>query len=162
MIPKNNERVIRDLLEAVFTYNDFSTVDQIFVRHYAEHVYRGISDATQLFTLLRKIFPVMHFVVAPADDDKVVVRWTAFVTPESGPRTIFAPDGYAMKTGIDIYRLENGKVVEHLGSSDVELPEALYRSGIPASNQPSLANYRMHYSPSVRLEPATSSTRSAP
>jgi len=65
-------------------------------------------------------FPDLHFTFEDliAEGDKVVVRWTSRGT-QQGELMGIPPTGKQFSaTGIEIYRLEGGKIVEHWLESD--------------------------------------------
>ena len=74
----------------------------------------------QLFRMFRSAFPDLHFQVDEmiAADDKIVARITITGTNE-GSFMNMPPTGNKISyKGIDIFRLVNGKVVEHWGIGD--------------------------------------------
>jgi len=74
----------------------------------------------QLFRMLRSAFPDLHFQVDEmiAADDKIVVRLTVSGTNE-GSFMNMPPTGNKVSfKAVDIFRLANGKVVEHWGIED--------------------------------------------
>lgn len=54
-----------------------------------------------------------------ADDDRVVVRWTAGGTHAGPFAGVAATNRSATLTGIDIFRLEGGRIAEHGSQADM-------------------------------------------
>ncbi len=69
----------------------------------------------------RGLFPDLHYTVEEmfaGDDDRVVVRWAASATDTVGMG--MPPTGKtATVTGINIYRVENGRLAEHCDEWDL-------------------------------------------
>jgi predicted ester cyclase len=81
---------------------------------------RGPESARASIAALRAVFPDIHFTLEDVlvDRDKVIVRWTCHGTHKGEFRRI-APTGTQVTfTGITIYRVVNGKIVERWSEED--------------------------------------------
>lgn len=74
----------------------------------------------QFFRMFRSAFPDLHFQVDEmiASDDKIVVRLTISGTNEGSFMNMPSTGNKISYKAIDIFRLINGKVVEHWGIGD--------------------------------------------
>ena len=116
-----NETVIRRLFEEIFTKGNVDITDELFSSDYVEHQHIPVSTAKHLFTQWRKAYSSVHFTVQELGEDRVVARSISCPTRQSAHSDLPPSRTPRLATGIDIYRLRNGKVVEHWGSSDIEL-----------------------------------------
>ncbi len=83
-------------------------------------VFQGTGAFKQLMTTFRAAFPDASVNVDEeiAENDKVVIRWT-FSGTHKGTLMNIPPSGKQVKwTGISIYRITGGKVVEERGEED--------------------------------------------
>ena len=84
------------------------------VLHNASMTIQGLEAYKQFFSLYYTAFPDLHFTIEDliAEGDQVVTRYTARGT-QTGDLMGIAPTGKQVTTtGINIYRLANGKAVE--------------------------------------------------
>ena len=81
---------------------------------------RGLEAAKQFDTLLRRVFPDIHFTVEDqlAETDKVVTHWTARGTHKGQLMGIPATGRSVTWAGITIHLIANGRVAESWVSSD--------------------------------------------
>ena len=117
--------VVRRLWEEVWQ-KDEAAIKELISPSFIGH-YTGFSEAhgvygfKQLFTLLYTAFPDLVSSVEDVitgEDNKVTVRYTATGT-HTGDLLGNAPTGKAMTTsGIAIYRVVGGKIVEAWGESN--------------------------------------------
>ncbi len=91
----------------------------------------------QLITMYRTAFPDVHFTVEDviADGDSVVVRWTAQGTHQHELMGLPPTNQRVTVTGIDLYRIANGRTVEHWGNWD-QLGLLQQLGAIPTPGQP--------------------------
>jgi steroid delta-isomerase-like uncharacterized protein len=122
---KDNKDVVRRIYEEVLNKRDLDLLDELVKPDYIEHDplpgqrsgVDGIKDRYRM--LIEGLDPTFRIEDLIAEGDKVVVRWTNSGTnvgeflgiPATG-RTFITP-------GIDIYRLDGGKLAEHWHVVDV-------------------------------------------
>ena len=83
---------------------------------------KGIASFKQLLTKVRSVFGDREFEIDEeiAENDKVVLRWTYSITHQGEWPPGVPPTGKRVKwTGITIYRIADGKVVEEKGEEDI-------------------------------------------
>jgi steroid delta-isomerase-like uncharacterized protein len=116
----SNKDVVVGYFENTLNKGDLSRIDAYydskFIAYDAEgNVSRkGISGAKDFVSDLRKSFPDLHVKIDDVieEKDKIAIRWSCTGT-HKGPLMDIAPTGKSMKLlGVDIYRLEGGKIVE--------------------------------------------------
>jgi steroid delta-isomerase-like uncharacterized protein len=103
-------------LESISAMIDVSYVDHAAPPGLAA----GPDGFRQLVRMFRQAFPDMMATVEDviAEGDRVVLRWTARGTHQ-GDLMGFAPTGREVRmTGINIYRIASGRIVERWGNSD--------------------------------------------
>jgi len=114
-----NKRVIARLYEEVFAQWKLDVIDEVIGPEFLAHgapadASRGPQGFRQFYARLRAAFPDLRYAVEDmvAESDKVVVRWRWDGTHRGCFRDI-APTGKRVcLTGIAIYRLAGGKVIE--------------------------------------------------
>jgi steroid delta-isomerase-like uncharacterized protein len=123
MIPEN-EHVVRRFFGEVWNAGDLAVADELVASEHQHHLgdeaLRGPDGVKEAVTWLRGGFPDLTFTIEDevSDGDRVAVRWTATGTHEG---TIFdvPPTGRRVRwTGIDLIRLEDGKLVELWAEAD--------------------------------------------
>jgi len=82
---------------------------------------RGVDGMVELFTTLRAAFPDHHIEVEDliAENDRVVARVTTTGTHSGEFLGVEATGMRIQYSGIDIFRFEDGKCVEHCGATDM-------------------------------------------
>lgn len=123
MSAETNKAVVRRLFEEVMKGN-LSVADELIAEDYAQHSVLGIPDGRegfkQFFVAFAAAAPDAHFVIDDviAEGDKVVIRLTVTGT-QTGALQGIPPTGktFSMK-GIDIFRLVDGRIVEHWDAVD--------------------------------------------
>lgn len=123
MSTEENKAVIRRLFEEVMKGN-LTVADELIAEEYAQHSVFGIPDGRegfkQFFMAFAAAVPDAHFVIEDmiAESDKVVTRLTVTGT-QTGTLQGLPPTGktFSMK-GIDIFRLVDGRIVEHWDAVD--------------------------------------------
>jgi steroid delta-isomerase-like uncharacterized protein len=114
-----NKQVVRRLYEEVFNGRDLAQLDQLAVPDYIEHDplpgqgsgIRGLKD--RVTALIEGLDPTFTIEDVIAEDDRVVVRWTNTGTNVGDFLGIPATGRSFSVPGIDIYRLDEGKLAEH-------------------------------------------------
>ena len=125
MSTDTNKTLARRVFEEVINQRRLELLDQLAASDYIEHNplpgqrtgVEGISDRyTMLFEAFDSTFTVEDVI---AEGDKVVLRWTQagrHVGPLFG---MPATDRTFRTSGIEIWRVENGKLTEHWDVVDV-------------------------------------------
>jgi steroid delta-isomerase-like uncharacterized protein len=121
---EENKALIRRLTQAQDA-GDLAALDGLYAPDVVGHggppgIPEGLAGVKQFIAMLRAAFPDARTAVEDlvAEGDRVATRWTGTGTnsgsfmglPPSGKRTTV--------TGIDIYRIADGKVVEHWSEWD--------------------------------------------
>jgi steroid delta-isomerase-like uncharacterized protein len=119
MSVEENKAVVRRYYEEVLNRRNVGTLEEIAVPHYVEHdplpgQTGGLQGLQQRVEMLSDAFQP-HFTLEDliAEGDKVVVRWTNRGT-HIGEFMGIPPTGKSFSiAGIDIHRLQDGKMTEH-------------------------------------------------
>ena len=114
-----NKEVVRRLYEEVFNKRDLGQLDQLAAADYIEHDplpgqgvgLQGLRD--RVSALIGGLDPTFTIEDVIAEGDRVAVRWTNSGTNVGDFLGIPATGRSFSVPGIDIYRLENGKLAEH-------------------------------------------------
>jgi predicted SnoaL-like aldol condensation-catalyzing enzyme len=121
--PEENKRVVRRLYDELNRGN-LSIADELIVERYAQHsilpVPQGRKGFKEFFAAFGAAFPDAHFEILDsfAEGDRVALRFAAQTT-HKGTFMRLAPTSKRVGfTGIDIFRLERAKVVEHWDEVD--------------------------------------------
>ena len=125
MSTETNKAIARRVFEEVFNAGNLDLIDELasadVVIHYggAEPV-RGLDSYKRAFSASQPAFPDMHFAIEDliAEGDRVVTRWTMRATHRGEYLGIAATGQQVAETGVSIYRIVGGKVVEGWVSSD--------------------------------------------
>ena len=116
---EQNRRIIRRLYDELFSKWNLPVIEELFSPDFVGHEMppgtpRGPAGVRQFYAGIRAGLPDVNLTPEDiiAEGDKVVVRWRARAT-HKGPFLDIPPTGASVSfTGIAIYRLSNGKVVE--------------------------------------------------
>src|SRR5215210_5337532 len=120
MSAEENKAVVRREVEELYNYTgNLDAVEEIFSPDYVSHEptsgeVRGIEGARQFAATFREAFPDLQNTIEDmiAEGEKVSARFTMRGTHKGDLRSI-APSGREVTmTGIDMIRLEEGKMVE--------------------------------------------------
>lgn len=114
----SNKQIVLEVLKRAFIERDPTVVEQFFAANYKQHnplIPDGPSAIAKMIPTLTGL--TYEPGMAVADDDLVMVhgRYTGW-----GPKPMVA---------VDIFRVENGKVVEHWDVMQEEVPAANTASG---------------------------------
>jgi len=123
-----DKALVRRIFEDLFNGGRLDVADEIFAPDYLDHVVkgpepvivRGPAAFKQAVTMFRTAFPDLRYAVEDQieEDGKVVTRFTAHGT-HLGPLWGIQPTGrQVVYTGIDISRVEGGRIVEAWVSYD--------------------------------------------
>ncbi|MBV9279943.1 MAG: ester cyclase [Chloroflexi bacterium] len=143
MAHEENKALIRRLFEEVFNQGRDDVVDEIIAPNYVARFpgrpdpLRGPDGVKQNQRVFRTAFPDIHETVEEmiTQGDRLAVRWTGSGT-QHGPLMGIPPTGKQVTvTGISIFRIADGKVVE--GWISMDLLAVLQQLGaMPPSAQP--------------------------
>ena len=119
---EKNKDIFRKGIEAIFK-GDLSVVDDIIAPDYVDHSnpIRGPEGVKQFYTMFFKGFSDVHRTIEDivAEGDKVWLRSTITGT-HTGEYLGFPPTGRKITmTGVNIYRIVDGKVVEGWSVNDM-------------------------------------------
>jgi steroid delta-isomerase-like uncharacterized protein len=122
----SNAELVRELHEALLTERDVDVLDRFFAPDFVSHnnppgFPPGVAGVKQFFAMFRDAFPDAAVAIDElvAEGDRVAVATTLTGTHE-GELMGMAPTGRAVAvTGIDIVRIEDGRIVEHRGLTDI-------------------------------------------
>jgi steroid delta-isomerase-like uncharacterized protein len=105
-------------IEEVWNRGNFEVVDEIIASDFAGHSSMGEThgpdEVKQFFMSLRSAFPDIKFSIEDqiAEGDMIATRWSARATHTGDFRGIPATGRPGTITGVSIYRVVNGKLVE--------------------------------------------------
>jgi steroid delta-isomerase-like uncharacterized protein len=120
MPPAENKKLVRRFYESAWDRGELEVIDDLFADDYVRHDLRpadpapGPEGMKRLTADFRAAFPDLRFQVdiVIAEDEHVAARWTASGT-HTGRWGEVEPTGRrATFSGVNIFRFENGKVVE--------------------------------------------------
>ncbi len=120
-----NKAIVRRIYEEGLNCGDLDLLDRVLAESLVDHSSfpvnaNGRDSFKQRFRSVLLAFPDANMTVEDgiATGDKVVFRWTLRGT-HTGPFASVEPTGrHVVVTGINITRIEDGKVVEHWASFD--------------------------------------------
>jgi steroid delta-isomerase-like uncharacterized protein len=119
MTLEENKVVVRRYYRDVLNSGDLNTLDELAVSQYEEHdplpgQAKGREGLRQRVEMLRRAFQA-HFTIEDiiAEGDKVMVRWTQRGTQVAEFLGMPATGRAFTIAGIDIHRLQDGKLAEH-------------------------------------------------
>jgi len=117
---ETNKQVVLKVLQGAFIERDATVVDRCFSRDYVQHnpvIQNGPGAIANLIPTLKDLSYEIGMVVA--EDDLVMVhgRYVGW-----GPKPLVA---------VDIFKVKNGKVVEHWDVMQEEVPASATASGNP-------------------------------
>jgi steroid delta-isomerase-like uncharacterized protein len=121
---EENKAISRRFLDELWNRSNFGLVDQLLASDYDGHsstVIRGPEGAMEFVPRLRNAFPDFQFSILDqiAEGDKVATRWTIRGT-HKGEFQGMPPSGKQIEmTGITIFRIANGKLIEGWTNEDV-------------------------------------------
>ncbi len=122
MSPDENKAIVRRLLEEVWKEGNLAAADDLVAADYIHHRFGliaagrapGIEGLKQRIATARAAFPDLHLTVDDVigEGDKVAVRYTQGGTHRADFRGVSATGKQVTFTGINVYRLARGKIVE--------------------------------------------------
>jgi steroid delta-isomerase-like uncharacterized protein len=122
---EQNKAIVRRLYEEIWDKGNLAVLDELHAVDAVDHnrppgLPPGREGVKQFFRMYLAAFPDVRMVIEDqvAEGDRVVTRWTATGT-HKGELMGIPPTGKQVRvSGIDINRLEGGKIIESWGSSD--------------------------------------------
>lgn len=123
MVPEH-ETVVRRFFDQLWNAGDLGCADEVLspghVHHIGDYRMEGPDEVAATVARFRTAFPDLHFALEDvvSDGDRVVVRWTATGTHQGEFVGVPATGRHARWTGIDLVRLEEGRIVELWASAD--------------------------------------------
>ena len=122
---EENKKLVRRYCEEVFDQGKVDLIDQFFAPHpcyepdYLENLKRRVAESRAALSDVS--FEIEDMI---AEEDKVVVRGTYSAIHDRSEWLGMAPTGNRLKeTVIDIYRVEEGKIVEKWSEESGPQPE---------------------------------------
>lgn len=124
--PEQTKAITRRLFDEVFNHGRLDLIDELVAEDAVEHEALPIAtgemrtDLRMWLTELRRAFPDYHVELQDliAEDDRVVARERITGT-NVGPLLGIPPTGRRICVdGIDIVRVNDGRIVEHWGMAD--------------------------------------------
>ena len=120
MNAENNKKLITDFYNEVWGKGNLDFADNIFHEDYIRHDLRpgnptsGIKGQKKIAEDFRGAFPdlTIHIDLVFATDDFVAARWTMSGTNSGKWGTIEPTNKKAVFSGVNLFRMENGKVKE--------------------------------------------------
>jgi steroid delta-isomerase-like uncharacterized protein len=131
MSAEDNKALVRRYLEEVWGKGNTAAIDDILAPNYQLRVLQGISrhegQVTYAIDRVKQSVAMYHQAFSDleinpqtivAEDDRVVVEWTAHATHTGAFRSI-PPTGKQLSyAGINIYRIAGGKIAEEVYLGD--------------------------------------------
>ncbi len=126
MSAEENKALIHRFVEECVNMGDAALLDMFVAADVVMHTpgpeqAPGIDGIRQAFAWFQTVFPNLHITLEDmlAEGDKVVSRWTAQGTHQGELQGLPPTGKQATWTGIDIYRITNGKIVDWWRSADI-------------------------------------------
>ena len=127
MSAEQNKALARRLVEEVFNQGNMSVIDELLSPDFVDHeqlppeMPPGREATKLMFTMLRSAFPdfkaTIEHLIAEGDKAVLSMTWTG---TQQGEFMGVPSTGKSMSIGvIDIFRLAEGKFVEHWGQTDM-------------------------------------------
>jgi steroid delta-isomerase-like uncharacterized protein len=121
-----HKAIVRRLYEEVFNTGNLDRADLFIADNYVDHdppvpeLPSGIEGFKAVLTMFRTAFSDLHFTVEEmiVEGDRAVARVTMRGTHRERFMGISRTGKLVKITGIDIYRIANGRIVEHWGTFD--------------------------------------------
>ena len=122
-----NKTIVRRYRE-IHTNNEMNRLEEVLAPDFVPHTFmpgmpwNGPESARQVHLLGKASFPDMKVATEDliVEGDKVVERWTQTQTHTGESFMNISPSGKTITfTGISIYRIANGKIVEHWANMDM-------------------------------------------
>jgi steroid delta-isomerase-like uncharacterized protein len=127
MFAEENKALVRRYAEEILNQKNLDLFDEIFAPDFVQYgaepnQMSGVEDLKQFFVMMRSGFPDFQVTIEDlfaAEGDKVVLRFT-FRGTHQGEFMGVSPTGNQVRmSGIDIFRIADGKIVELWNQEDV-------------------------------------------
>jgi predicted ester cyclase len=122
MLTDDNKALVQRFFDEVINQKNLTALDQFVAPNAVNHtVPAGLPQApNQFISMHLNAFPDAQATVEDllADGDKVVARVNYRATQQGAFRSISPTSKPITVMGINIFRIENGKIVEHWGLAD--------------------------------------------
>ncbi len=119
MSEEKNKAIARRFLEEVVNKGNQAVADELVSTNFVDHnPLPGLPPTSegfkQSFVIFRKAFPDLKYLIEDmaAEGDKVAIRWTAKGTHKSELFGIPPTNKQITVTGIDFFRIADGKLLE--------------------------------------------------
>lgn len=121
---EQNGVIARRVLDALWNQENFALVDELVASDYDGHsstVFHGPDGAMRLVPELRQAFPDFRFTIEDQilAGDKVATRWLIRGTHQGEFQGIPASGRQVSVSGITIFRIANGKLIEGWTNEDL-------------------------------------------
>ena len=123
---EENKAIVRRFIDEVINKGDLGVIDELVSPSMVDHsappgLPSGPEGTKQMLTMFRTAFPDLNGTLQGllAEGDKVAVRYTTRGTHQGDFTGIAATGKQVTIEGIEIDRIEDGKVVEHWESMDM-------------------------------------------
>jgi steroid delta-isomerase-like uncharacterized protein len=119
--PAGNKALVRRFYEEAWAKGELDVIDEVFADDYVRHDLRstqallpGSEGMKRITADFRSAFPDLRFEVeiVIAEDEYAAARWTASGTHLGAWGAVEPTGRSATFSGVNIFRFENGKVVE--------------------------------------------------
>jgi steroid delta-isomerase-like uncharacterized protein len=123
MVPEH-EATVRRFFDELWNGGELDCADDVLSPTHVHHIGAdelvGPDEVKDTVGRFRTAFPDLHFELEDvvSDGDRVVVRWTATGTHVGEFAGLAATGRSARWTGIDLVRLEDGRIVELWAAAD--------------------------------------------
>ena len=125
MSTEENKTIARRLYEEVWNTGDLDKAGEFIAPDFVDHAAppgfpTGLEGAKQMFGMYRSAFPDLRVSAEDliGEGDRVVARWTSRGTHQGALMGIPPTGKEVVATGIDIFRISGGKIVEHWANFD--------------------------------------------
>jgi steroid delta-isomerase-like uncharacterized protein len=123
MPAEDNKAAARRFYEEVINGRDLDVIDELVTSDTVDHTFSspGVEATKQFFSMLHQAFPDLHAEVHDviAEGDLVAARVTNSGTHQGDFVGIPATGRQARVTGVDFFRMRDGKQAEHWGGPDM-------------------------------------------
>ena len=122
----DHRTLVQNFVEEVWNKGDFNATETYWAADYIDHNLAvpnqaaGGAGARQVFMAFKSAFPDLHFTIEDTlvEGDKIVWRWSSTGTNTGSMMGMPSTNKKATITGIEIYRIANGKIAERWGNFD--------------------------------------------